>query len=171
MPHSEHIRKVLFICTANVCRSPMAEAVFNALVSDAGMPAQAESAGISARPGEHISTNALAALDEIGVDAGDHRARQVSGSMLDEADLVLVMSMKHAENLRYLFRDNSHKIFILPQYVNDPAGSREISDPNRYTMTAYRASLCQIFGCVSLLVTQLRTTHRSGSSTAYRSVS
>ncbi len=94
------MKKVLFICTANICRSPMAEAIFNALAEDRGLDFRAESAGVAALKGKPIAPNASAALEEIGVYAGGHSARQVSAEMLEEADLVLTMTPRHVAELR-----------------------------------------------------------------------
>ena len=61
------MKKVLFVCTANVCRSPMAQAIFNALAEDSGLPFRAESAGTAALEGALMAPNAVAVLEEAGV--------------------------------------------------------------------------------------------------------
>ena len=58
-------KKVLFVCTANVCRSPMAEAIFNALAEERGLLWRAESAGVAALVDEDITPNARAALEVV----------------------------------------------------------------------------------------------------------
>ena len=70
------MKKVLFVCTANVCRSPMAHAIFNALAEDEGPPFRADTAGPAAREGEPMAPNAAAALEEVGTYPGLHRARR-----------------------------------------------------------------------------------------------
>ena len=70
-----YTRQILFVCTANVCRSPMAEAIFNALAEERGLAWRAESAGVAALVDEDITPNARAALDEVGIYANEHRAR------------------------------------------------------------------------------------------------
>lgn len=97
------MRKVLFVCTANVCRSPMAEAVFDALAGERGLNLRAESAGVRALKGEPMVPNASAALEEIGVHAEGHRARQVSKEMLEEAAVVLTMEPRHVAELRQVY--------------------------------------------------------------------
>src|SRR5919107_6136253 len=98
-----HTGQILFICTANVCRSPMAEEIFNALAEERGLAWRAESAGVAALEGEDITPNARAALDEVGIYANEHRARQVGEAMLGRADLVLAMSPRHVAALRGRF--------------------------------------------------------------------
>src|SRR5829696_10354217 len=103
--------QILFVCTANVCRSPMAEAIFNALAEERGLAWRAESAGVAALVGEDITPNARSALDEVGIYTGEHRARQVGEEMLEEADLVLAMGPRHVATLRERFGDLSERVY------------------------------------------------------------
>jgi len=156
---ADRAKTVLFVCTANVCRSPMAEAIFNALTHDAGMAHGARSAGIAALEGEPMTPHARAALEEAGVYADRHRARQVDKVMIEEADLVLAMTPYHAEKLRGLSAASSGKIRTLPGYVGGGRGfsaEEGIPDPYGHSMAAYRASVRQIFGYVDLLVARLK---------------
>src|SRR5918998_5023969 len=98
----EGLKKVLFVCTANICRSPMAQAIFDALAEDGDLPFRAESAGTAARMGRDIAPNAVAALEEAGIYPGPHHARRVDAGMVEEAELVLAMPPKHAATLRRL---------------------------------------------------------------------
>lgn len=91
--------RVLFVCRANVCRSPMAEAIFNALAQDAGLGVLAGSAGVAALENEDMDASARVALEEVGIYPGDHRARQVDRALVGEADLVLTMSHRQRELL------------------------------------------------------------------------
>jgi protein-tyrosine phosphatase len=146
------VSKILFICTANVCRSPMAAAIFNALAEDKGLPFRAESAGVAALEDAPVDRSAKAALEEIGVYVGYHRARQVSKSMLEEAHLTLAMSPWHLAELRRLLGDLPHKIHTLPEYVNSASGEEEISDPRGQPITAYRTSVRQLLDYVGRLM-------------------
>ena len=149
------MQSVLFICTANICRSPMAEAIFNALASDRGLDLRARSAGVRALRDEPIAPNAGAALEEIGIYLEGHRARQVSEEMLEEADLVLAMSPRHVAELRRVFGD-SFEAHTLPNYVDSLSGDEGIADPYGSTITAYRASVRQVFEYVELLLDRLQ---------------
>jgi protein-tyrosine-phosphatase len=69
------VKKVLFVCTANTYRSPMAQAIFDTLVEDEGLPFRAESAGTEALEGTAMVENSVPALEEAGIYPGLHGAR------------------------------------------------------------------------------------------------
>ena len=150
-----HMRQILFVCTANVCRSPMAEAIFNALAEERGLAWRAESAGVAALVDEDITPNARAALDEVGIYANEHRARQVNEAMLEEADLVLAMGPQHVATLRGRFGDLSGRVYALPQYALGAPPEEGIPDPYGQTMTAFRASVRQLLEYTEALVGRL----------------
>jgi protein-tyrosine phosphatase len=133
----------------------MAEAIFNTLVENAGLPFRAHSAGVAALVGEPMASKARETLEEIGIRPEDHSARQVGEKMLETADLVLTMTPQHVEELRRLSSGSSHKIHTLPEY----AGMRDdtgIPDPYGSSMFAYRASARQIAEYLSRVVQNLK---------------
>ena len=138
------MKKILFVCTANICRSPMAAAMFNALAEDGGLSFRAESAGTTALEGRPMAENALAALEEAGIYPEPHRARRVSEAMIEESELVLVMTPQHATTLRRLGGDPPRGIHSLPEYATGAAGVG-IADPHGLTIDAYRNTLRQLY--------------------------
>ena len=149
----EITEKVLFVCTANICRSPMAAAIFNALAEDRGLPARAESAGTAALVGQPIASNAEAALQEVGIPCKDHRgARQVSEKMLEEADLVLTVGPRHTATLRQRFGEFAPKVHTLPEHADDNSSHEEIPDPYGSPLIAYRASVQQLLRLVDSVI-------------------
>lgn len=92
---AEKTKNVLFVCTGNTCRSPMAEGIMNSM----GKNILAASAGLFAEEGAGASENALIAAEKFGADIKSHRARQLTAGMLDSADLILTMTMAHKMSL------------------------------------------------------------------------
>jgi protein-tyrosine-phosphatase len=133
----------------------MAEAMFNALAEDRGLGFRAESAGVRALKGEPMAPNASAALEEMGIYAEGHRAREVSEEMLEGDVLVLAMGPRHVEKLRRVFGE-TFEVHSLPRYVNSGTGDEEVPDPYGSTMTAYRASARQLLDYVTLLLDRLQ---------------
>lgn len=151
---AHHPKKILFVCTANICRSPMAEAIFNALAEDRGLGFRAESVGVRALKGEPMAPNARAALEEVGIYVKNHRARQASEATLEGGALVLAMSPRHVAELHRIFGD-SFEVHTLPTYVNSDSGDEGVADPYGSTMTAYRACARQLLEYVELLLDRL----------------
>ncbi len=121
-------KKILFVCTGNTCRSPMAEGIFNSLAEEF----VAESAGIFA--GGEASENAVAVMKEIGIDIKGRKARQINADIINDADLILTMSQSHKEAL-LLFTD---KVHTLGEFIGT---NQEISDPFGGDIEEYR--LCR----------------------------
>lgn len=137
---------VLFVCRANICRSPMAESIFNDLARERGVPFAARSAGVEARRGFDMAPNTRTVLQEMGFSAGEHRSRPVTGDMISGAVVVLTMSRNHSEVIRQNFGDDV-AVMTLPEFTGDFA-ERDISDPYQLTTHAYRAAARRILGYV-----------------------
>ena len=123
------IRKVLFVCSGNTCRSPMAAAWLNEFGGAAGYTAG--SAGLFPVPGSPISYNAVAALKSAGIEPSPdnrydlHTAVPVTEDMIKEADTVVGISRNHAMNLIYSFPAYAEKIVSMPRDIPDPFGGDE----------------------------------------------
>lgn len=111
---------ILFVCTGNTCRSPLAEALYNALGKG-----RAASAGVAAAAGMPLSRGAAEALKKRGLSLRDHRARRVDETMLQAARRVYVMERAHRDALVSRFPAFAAKIALLKEGadVPDPVGA------------------------------------------------
>src|SRR5512145_1857297 len=133
--------RILFVCTGNTCRSPLAAAVARARL--AGQPFEAHSAGTSAVDGESASALAARVAADAGLDLGDHRARAVTREMVDDAVLVLAMTRAHAEALRRLAPEAGARVHELCDYAGSSMAGG-VTDPAGGDLATYRRCLEQI---------------------------
>lgn len=124
--------RVLFVCTGNTCRSPLAEGILSAMARERGMEVEAKSAGLAAFEGIPVSEYSAAILQEKGISTDGMRSRRVNRELVDWADLVLTMTMGHKQMLIANFPDALDKIHTLVEYahsgdgrVNELAAERE----------------------------------------------
>ena len=117
------MKTILFVCTGNTCRSPMAAALMRRLLEEKGVAdVRCESAGLAAAPGEPASRNAVEAMREAGIDLGSHRARGVTPALLGSADIIYTMSPSHAAMLAARAPACAGKIRVLGGGISDPYG-------------------------------------------------
>ena len=128
--------RVLFVCTGNTCRSPMAAAVLNALAPDRFI---ASSAGLSCSDGKPMSENAALALSEAGITPPPHASRQITRGIVEQNDIIIGLTGSHFMVLLGAFPDLAGKIESMPRDVGDPWGG---------SLAEYKASLSAITECI-----------------------
>jgi protein-tyrosine-phosphatase len=130
---------ILFVCTGNLCRSPMATGLLRKRLAEKDLEARHRvvSAGVWAMDGEPASAHAVTVMAERGIDISDHIAHTLTADDVSEADLILVMGREHERMIRNTWPQYSWKIHRL----SEMAGKRQdIQDPYRGPIEEYRAS-------------------------------
>ena len=111
-------RRVLVVCTANVCRSAMAEALLRKSAFDKGLDLTVTSAGVRV-PGLPVDPEAVRSLDGYGLDIRGHQPRQADRAIIgsDGADLVITMTREHVRDIVSFDRHSFGRTFSLPELV------------------------------------------------------
>ncbi len=129
---------VLFVCTGNVCRSPMAEYVFRQYNKQHKSRWDAVSAGLAAGYGQAASPEAVQALKECRIDLTVHRSRPVSAELVQSAAVIVGMTGGHCEQLTRQYPDISQKTFLLMSFASPGGRLMDLADPIGMSVDVYR---------------------------------
>ncbi len=122
---------ILFVCTGNTCRSPMAEGLFKKMLAEKNIDGiTCSSAGLFAMTGDEVTPNSVKACERFEVDISAHRARRITSYILDETDKFVCMTPEHAASLSMYVP--TEKITVLGGGIPDPFGG----DLEMYIKTA-----------------------------------
>jgi|SRR5690625_2616065 len=135
---------VLFICTGNTCRSPMAEALLVAKSSNYHV----KSAGIFANESDKANEKTIKVLKEKNIQL-NHQAQLVTDELLNWADIVLTMTLQHKNHLLLQYEQYKHKYFTLIEFVNKKSKLNnetelDIADPFGGKLTDYKNTLKEL---------------------------
>jgi protein-tyrosine phosphatase len=162
------MRKILFVCTGNTCRSIMAQALFNEAVNSGdSMRARyaAFSRGIYAPEGEPASAGASEAMKKLfGVSLAGHLSKRISAKDVQDAFLILTMSADHKAILVLKYPDAAERIFTLKEYIADRGGSDkqnssiglDVSDPFCQPDHVFRKCAEEINTHITKLISMLK---------------
>ena len=109
------MKSILFVCTGNICRSPMAEGLFRHAVKG-WADFKVGSAGIGAINGLPPSTHATRAMREIGIDISHQRSRMITAEMVAQADYIFGMTHSHVDAVTLLYPQAAEKTFLLREF-------------------------------------------------------
>lgn len=135
--------RLLFVCTGNTCRSPLAEALARREAIERGLgDVEVASAGTSAWDGAPASDGALLVALERGLDLSTHRSQQLTRELVQSHDLVLAMGPHHLERAEALGGEG--RTHLLTAFAGGPSGGRAINDPFGGDLEQYRDTLAEL---------------------------
>jgi protein-tyrosine-phosphatase len=151
------MKRILFVCTGNSCRSVMAEGLFRKLIGPRASEYAVSSAGISAMDGFGATTETIDVMRGEGVDVSDHQSQRLRPEMVETADKIFVMEKIHRDWILRLSPGAASKTHLLTEFApkDELAGSPDIPDPIRMSPNFYKNVLAVIRRCVENVVKTL----------------
>lgn len=126
------VKRILFVCTGNTCRSPLAEGLFRQLAQQENLDVEVRSAGVSAPNGMPISSHSAKILRDKGADA-EGFSSTLTGENAGWADLILTMTSGHKQVVLSRHPDAVEKVYTLKEYVeNDPNVLEGMTERERF---------------------------------------
>lgn len=134
---------ILFVCTGNTCRSPMAAYIMDKIAVENDLDILIESAGIFAEGGQPASENAIKAMAEMGIDITEHRTQPVTEELIKKSDIILTMTQGQKKLLEPLAKD---KVYTLLEYSGSEG---DISDPYGGDLEEYKETAQEIYDALT----------------------
>jgi len=143
------MKTILFVCTANQCRSPMAEGLMRRKLEREGRADEirAASAGVDALDGWRATENSIQAMAARGIDISGHRSRAATDKILQDAALILTMERAHANVLQALFPAHAERVHLLAQMAGLES---DVADPVGSPLEDYRRTAQEIENLIEL---------------------
>jgi len=142
---------ILIVCHGNICRSPYAAHRLQALLEAKGLTCQIASAGFIG-PDRASPGNAVATAASRGIDLKPHRSQLLNQTLVESAQLIIVMEARQAEALRMVFGNLKARILILGDLDPEPAETRTVRDPALQSRAIFAESYGRIDRCLQILV-------------------
>lgn len=143
--------RLLIVCTANICRSPMAHALAEDYSRRRGWGVEVRSGGTLGLKEMPPANHAISVMKELGIDISNHRCQGITKDDVQWADYILVMTLEHSSELRHRFPESDSKLLQLASF----GGMTEISDPYRSWKWRFRKTRNLLNNCIINFIDQL----------------
>ncbi|MEM6821947.1 MAG: low molecular weight protein arginine phosphatase [Verrucomicrobiota bacterium] len=150
------MKNIVFVCTGNICRSPMAEGLLKHRI-EGQENVSVQSAGLAAGTGLPPSEHAVSVMNELGIDITNQASQPLTEKLIREADLLFVMTYGHLDSMLMHFPEASEKTFLVRQFITDTKLSNfEVSDPIGQSINIYRRCRDEIAEAMDSVLEQIK---------------
>jgi protein-tyrosine-phosphatase len=150
------MKRILLVCTGNICRSPRAAALMERVVAERGVVGiEVSSAGTGAWDGAPASEGAYLVGLEQGLDLSGHRARLLTRDLVDQSSIILTMARHHRARVDELGGDG--RVFVLGEYAGRSGEAAEVSDPFGGDLDVDRDTCAELATLVAAAVDRIVT--------------
>ena len=150
---------IVTVCTANICRSPMAQALLQHALSAQPEPLKSYrvvSAGVAARAGDRISANSVHALKKVGLDLASHTSQPITPELIKNAVAVFCMTESHRAMIQLTFDPVPRNVYLFREFMPRSA-DKEIGDPYGGPLIHYEACRDEMVEAIPSLMEFLKT--------------
>ena len=146
------MKKILFICTGNVCRSPMADGLLKHMLRGRN-DVQVASAGLGALDGSGATDAAIEVMAELGIDISSHVSQPLNSDLVRQADFIFTMTRQQQDTIHALYPSAAEKTFLVREFEESrTAENKDIADPIGQSIDVYRRTRDQIRDALPSLI-------------------
>lgn len=151
------MKKIIFICTGNICRSPMAQYYMKERLKKLGLEDEyfIDSCGTFGTKGERATLNTMIAMEKYDVCLNDHRAKNIKDVNLEDYDYIMCLTLQHKQQILQVFPDLKEKVFTLKGYNKEKPLDLDIKDPWGYDRDVHAMCAKEIVYSVDELLENL----------------
>lgn len=149
--------KIMFVCTGNICRSPMAHYYMQKKVKDLKIENNflISSCGVFANTGEKSTQNAIEAMKDYDVDLTNHRATNISDTNIEDYDYIITLTASQKQQIKYYYPKLTDKTYTLREFVNKDEIYIDIDDPWGLNLSVYKSCAIEIVEKVDKLIEKI----------------
>lgn len=149
---SDNLKKIMFVCTGNICRSAMAEYLMKKIAEEKGKNLEIKSCGTYASDGDISTYDAIEVLwEDYRIDLKPHRATNITKSDIQNSDLILCATVNHKMFVLQMFPKLKGKVYTIKEYAGKD-GNLDISDPWGYNKMVYRKCAGEIYDLLEKII-------------------